>query len=120
MITCPTSSTGTQQQHQISAVSPSPTPAPTSPSPLPPKSPVRPPSQSKRATVTCCHCGLTLKRRNFRLHLRRKHTPVREDITAAHHLRAPCLDPSNGVFAVAKPFTALPCLPIHVKKKTWG
>ena len=80
---------------------------------------MRPPRQRKKATVTCCHCGLTLNRRNFRLNLNRRHTPVREDITAANHLRAQCLDQNNGVYAVGKSFSA-PCLPIHVKKKTWG
>ena len=119
MITCPTSSKGTQQQIKAGSPSPSPTPAATSLLSLPPKCPERPPPQSQRPTVKCRHCGLTLRRRNLRLHLRRKHKTVREAITAAQQLRAQCLT-NNGVFAVAKSFTALTCFPFHVKNKTWG
>ncbi|RXN23752.1 hypothetical protein ROHU_022580 [Labeo rohita] len=41
------------------------------------------------------------------------------DITSQNHLKSQCVDYTNGVYAVAKSFSA-PSTPIHVIKKTWG
>ncbi|XP_049339463.1 uncharacterized protein LOC125804568 [Astyanax mexicanus] len=67
----------------------------------------------------CSHCGIILNRRNLRLHILRRHAPIKSDITARNHLSAHCVDYKNGVFAVSKSFTA-PSTPIHVIKRTWG
>ncbi|XP_072565367.1 uncharacterized protein, partial [Paramormyrops kingsleyae] len=76
-------------------------------------------TQRKQKTVKCTSCGLILNRRNLRIHLRRRHTPIKMDITAQNHLSAQCVDYTNGVFAVAKSFIA-PSTPVRVIKRTWG
>ncbi|XP_049333177.1 uncharacterized protein LOC111188491 [Astyanax mexicanus] len=67
----------------------------------------------------CIHCGIEINKRNLRVHLLRKHTDNKKDITAQHHLSCECVDATNGIFAVAKSFTG-PNTPIHVIKKNWG
>ncbi|XP_073727233.1 uncharacterized protein [Misgurnus anguillicaudatus] len=81
--------------------------------------PPPPKIKKKRETIMCPHCGLSLNRRNVRLHILRRHTPVKTDITAQNHLNSQCVDFRSGVYAVAKSFSA-PSTPIHVIKKTWG
>lgn len=67
----------------------------------------------------CPHCGLLLNRRNVRLHILRRHTPIKTDISALNHLKSQCVDYRNGVYAVAKAFSA-PNTPIQIIRKTWG
>ncbi|XP_035860032.1 uncharacterized protein LOC118495576 [Sander lucioperca] len=72
-----------------------------------------------RESVVCPHCAQILNRRNLRVHLQRRHTPIKPDITAQHHLNCQCIDFDNGVFAAVKSF-ATPSTPVHVIKSTWG
>ncbi|XP_042600016.1 LOW QUALITY PROTEIN: uncharacterized protein LOC109070584 [Cyprinus carpio] len=68
---------------------------------------------------TPSNCGLTLNRRNVKLHILRQHHPKKMAVTAQNHLKSQCVDYTNGVYAVAKSFST-PSTPIHVIKKTWG
>ncbi|XP_052007900.1 uncharacterized protein LOC127661315 [Xyrauchen texanus] len=102
-----------QRKRVISLVSNSLTSDPGSFAPPPPK------IQKKTNTVMCPHCGLLLNRRNVRLHILRRHTPIETDISALNHLKSQCVDYRNGVYAVAKAFSA-PNTPIHIIRKTWG
>lgn len=53
--------------------------------------------QKKRETIMCPHCGLSLNRRKVRLHILRRHTPVKTDITAQNNLNSQCVDYRSGV-----------------------
>ncbi|XP_067301220.1 uncharacterized protein [Pseudorasbora parva] len=93
------------------------------PSPSEPQTFVSPkdhvPSGSKQIRVKCIHCGIELNKKNLRLHIRRKHTEVKQTITSERHFLSQCIDSDNGIFAVQKSFFG-PSLPIHVQKRTWG
>ncbi len=69
--------------------------------------------------LTCPHCHQCVLKKNLKKHIQRAHTDIEHDITAQSHLQSQCIDPKNGVFAVAKSSKG-PCIPIHVIKKTWG
>ncbi len=82
-----------------------------------PKHHVRP--GSKQIRVKCIHCGIELNKKNLQLHIKRKHTDVKQMITSERHFLSQCIDSENGIFAVQKSFFG-PSLPIHVQKRTWG
>ncbi|XP_032415485.1 uncharacterized protein LOC116717915 [Xiphophorus hellerii] len=92
------------------------------------QAPVRPAATDIQATqapvrsedmITCEMCNLRLRKKNLRIHLKRKHHEKVELISQNHHLRSQCVDAKKGVFAVQKSFCG-PSKPIHVIKNTWS
>ncbi|XP_027881589.1 uncharacterized protein LOC114149740 isoform X2 [Xiphophorus couchianus] len=69
--------------------------------------------------ITCEMCNLRLRKKNLRIHLKRKHQENVELISQDHHLRSQCVDAEKGVFAVEKSFYG-PSKPLHVIKNTWS
>ncbi|KAJ3588600.1 hypothetical protein NHX12_009454 [Muraenolepis orangiensis] len=108
---------------------PQPPPPPTQPQPAaepatPPQLEALPPKprtsvRTKRKSVQCSHCGLSVNGNNMKKHVVRKHSaqPPRYAITTGHHLPSQCVDRNNGVYAVAKSFMG-PRVPVHVAKNT--
>ncbi|XP_026060080.1 uncharacterized protein LOC113044317 isoform X3 [Carassius auratus] len=86
---------------------------------VPPEQPTAKRSQPKKNRIRCDHCDMELNKKNLRVHIRRKHTTVKEAITLQRHLFCQVIDSKHGIFAVAKSFSA-PSIPIHVQKKIWG
>ncbi|XP_070826810.1 uncharacterized protein [Chaetodon trifascialis] len=72
-----------------------------------------------RKKIKCPMCNLYLHKKNLRKHKLRKHLISEKDITAKDHLRNQCIDPHNGVYAVAKSYKAT-AVPVHVIKKRSG
>ncbi len=81
---------------------------------VPPEQPTinRPRAKNR---IRCDYCDMELNKKNLRVHIRRKHTKVKEAITLERHLLCQCIDSKHGIFAVAKSFSS-PSLPIHVQK----
>lgn len=69
--------------------------------------------------IKCSMCNLYLHKKNLRKHKLRKHLISEKDITAKDHLRSQCIDPHNGVYAVAKSYKNT-AVPVHVIKKRSG
>lgn len=86
---------------------------------VPPEQPTVNRPQPKKNRITCDDCDVELKKKNLRIHIRRKHTTVKGAITLQRHLLCQCIDSKHGIFAVAKYFSA-PSVPIHVQKRIWG
>ncbi|XP_039594320.1 uncharacterized protein LOC120516601 isoform X2 [Polypterus senegalus] len=76
-------------------------------------------AKQKREVVPCPDCHLVVNSKNLKRHILRKHKTVVMDITAENHLSSQCIDPVNGIYAVAKRFHGPP-VPIHVKQKLQG
>ncbi|XP_050959609.1 uncharacterized protein LOC127161002 [Labeo rohita] len=68
---------------------------------------------SKQIREKCIHCGIKVNKKNLRLHIKRKHTDVKQMITSERHFLSQCIDSENGIFAVQKSFFG-PSLPIQV------
>ncbi|XP_078102004.1 uncharacterized protein LOC144515229 isoform X2 [Sander vitreus] len=72
--------------------------------------------------IKCPMCNLYLNKKNLRKHKFRRHfcqSISEKDITAKDHLRSQCIDPYNGLYAVAKSYKAT-AVPVHVMKKRSG
>ncbi|KAF1394396.1 hypothetical protein PFLUV_G00026770 [Perca fluviatilis] len=72
--------------------------------------------------IKCPMCNLYLNKKNLRKHKLRRHfcqSISEKDITAKDHLRSQCIDPYNGLYAVAKSYKAT-AVPVHVMKKRSG
>uniref|UniRef100_A0A1A8MZX4 SAP domain-containing protein n=1 Tax=Nothobranchius pienaari TaxID=704102 RepID=A0A1A8MZX4_9TELE len=74
-------------------------------------------SSRSKDIITCEICNLRLKKKNARLHLKRKHQENADPVASYHHLRSQCVDAKRGVFAVEKSFIGPP-EPVHVIKYT--
>lgn len=75
--------------------------------------------QHKSDRVKCVECNLELKKKNLRMHLRRKHSDKLDTVSEERYLRSQCVDAKRGVFAVQKSFSGT-ATPVHVIKNTWS
>lgn len=75
--------------------------------------------RSSPRRVQCPKCSVVLNKKNLKLHMKRRHPIVKDDITMDRHLASECLDSENGLYAVLKTFNSNSG-PIHVQKKTSG
>ncbi|XP_050986323.1 uncharacterized protein si:ch73-341k19.1 isoform X3 [Labeo rohita] len=74
-------------------------------------------AKSKKMSVQCLHCGLSLNSKNLKKHIERKHSEALHPITSV--LPAECVDKKNGLYVVSESFCE-PFTPIHVVKRFWG
>ncbi|CAI5660873.1 unnamed protein product [Oreochromis niloticus] len=73
----------------------------------------------KSMKMTCPHCGLTLRTKNYKAHMMRKHSNQSIDVCLASHLQCVCVDKTTGLFAVQRTGHGF-SVPVHVQRKTWG
>ncbi len=73
----------------------------------------------KQIRVKYIHCGIEVNKKNLRLHIKRKHTDVKQMNTPERHFLSQCINSENGVFLFKKSVFG-PSLPIHVQKRKWG
>ena len=68
--------------------------------------------------VNCPHCPLVLYKKNLFLHVKRKHSQVK-DALAEPHLKSTCIDQRNSLYAVRTTSRGF-SVPVHVQRKTGG
>ncbi|XP_070399217.1 uncharacterized protein [Nothobranchius furzeri] len=76
-------------------------------------------ADGKSMKTTCPHCGLTLRTKNYKAHMMRKHSNQSIDVCLASHLQCVCVDETTGLFAVHRTGHGF-SVPVHVQRKTWG
>ncbi|XP_026001569.1 uncharacterized protein LOC113008408 isoform X1 [Astatotilapia calliptera] len=76
-------------------------------------------ADGKSMNLTCPHCGLTLRTKNYKAHMMRKHSNQSIDVCLASHLQCVCVDETTGLFAVQRTGHGF-SVPVHVQRKTWG
>ncbi|XP_043116621.1 uncharacterized protein si:ch73-341k19.1 isoform X2 [Puntigrus tetrazona] len=99
-------------------ITPPETPSVQQPAPGPLELPAPPVTvKSRKISVQCRHCGLSLNSKNLKKHIERRHREGAHPVTSV--LPAQCVDKKNGIFVVLESFSE-PCAPIHVVKRFWG
>ncbi|XP_076731234.1 uncharacterized protein LOC143413016 [Maylandia zebra] len=76
-------------------------------------------ADGKSMKMTCPHCGLALRTKNYKAHMMRKHSNQSIDVCLASHLQCVCVDETTGLFAVQRTGHGF-SVPVHVQRKTWG
>nr|XP_054590759.1 uncharacterized protein LOC129154712 [Nothobranchius furzeri]XP_054590760.1 uncharacterized protein LOC129154712 [Nothobranchius furzeri] len=76
-------------------------------------------ADGKSMKTTCPHCGLTLRTKNYKAHMMRKHSNQSIDVCLASHLQCVCADETTALFAVQRTGHGF-SVPVHVQRKTWG
>ncbi|XP_076863832.1 uncharacterized protein LOC143516123 [Brachyhypopomus gauderio] len=119
--TLPIAPSLTVDPSELLSSAPAPFPSPTSSSLLPHTSLAshKEAQTSSPRRVKCPHCTTVVRKKNLPVHIFRKHSEAKPDVSSGSHLESVCVDATNGVCAVQRGRHGF-SVPVHVQKKTLG